>query len=365
MQHITAADAMAPNSSSVTEDRGAGDTAHAPQNERRGAGAEPYPNYRTEVVWPNVVVHAYLNLAALYGAYLMFTSARLPTAIWAFILYEAGILGITAGAHRLWSHRAYKATWPLRVFLVLLQTLAFQTSAHEWVRNHRVHHKFSDTDADPHNVNRGFFFTHYGWMLTKKHPAVKENGKKVDSSDLDADPLLIFQKRYYMIIMPILCFVIPTAVPVFVWNETWSNAYHIAAVMRQVITLHMTLITNSVTHWPDTWRKRPYDKRICPSENFFVSLLTLGEGWHNFHHVFPWDYKTSEIGYNRINPTTHFIDFCARIGLAYDLKTVPTSMVKRRVQRTGDGTHELWGWGDADMSEAEKKMVQVVNEKAT
>lgn len=104
-------------------------------------------------------------------------------------------------------------------------------------------------------------------------------------------------------------------------------------------------------------------RNICPSENFLVSLLTLGEGWHNFHHVFPWDYKTSEIGNNRVNPTTHFIDFCARIGWAYDLKTVPTSIVKKRVQRTGDGTHELWGWGDKDMSPEEKHLVVVINKK--
>ena len=66
---------------------------------------------------------------------------------------------------------------------------------HEWVRNHRVHHKNSDTDADPHNVHRGLFFSYYGWILVRKHPAVKEKGKQIDLSDLDADPLLMFQKR--------------------------------------------------------------------------------------------------------------------------------------------------------------------------
>jgi stearoyl-CoA desaturase (delta-9 desaturase) len=58
-----------------------------------------------------------------------------------------------------------------------------------------VHHKNSDTDADPHNVRRGFFFSHYGWILVRKHPAVKEKGKKLDYSDLDADKFVVFQKR--------------------------------------------------------------------------------------------------------------------------------------------------------------------------
>jgi stearoyl-CoA desaturase (delta-9 desaturase) len=92
-------------------------------------------------------------------------------------------------------------------------------------------------------------------------------------------------------------------------------------------------------------------------------LFTLGEGWHNFHHVFPWDYKTSEIGNNRINPTTHFIDFCARIGWAYDLKAVPVSMVKKRIERTGDGSHEIWGWGDRDMTLKDKNLAEVINKK--
>ena len=94
-----------------------------------------------------------------------------------------------------------------------------------------------------------------------------------------------------------------------------------------------------------------------------VSLLTLGDGWHNFHHVFPWDYKTAEIGGNRINPTKRVIDSFARIGWAYDLKTVPMSVVKRRTERTGDGTHEIWGWGDRDMTTSDKQLVEVINKK--
>jgi len=80
--------------------------------------------------------------------------------------------------------------------------------------------------------------------------------------------------------------------------------------------------------------------------------LSLGEGWHNYHHVFPWDYKTSELG--KINVTMLFIDLCARIGWAYDLKSVPEDVVKKRVERTGDGSHELWGWGDKDQTQEQR-----------
>lgn len=104
-------------------------------------------------------------------------------------------LGVTAGAHRLWAHRAYKATWQLRLILIMLQTICFQNHVYEWVRDHRVHHKYTDTDADPHNSQRGFFFSHVGWLLVRKHKDVKLKGRNVDMSDLRKDPIVMFQKR--------------------------------------------------------------------------------------------------------------------------------------------------------------------------
>lgn len=105
-------------------------------------------------------------------------------------------MGITAGAHRLWAHRSYKAKWPLRLMLMIFNTIAFQDAAYHWARDHRVHHKYSETDADPHNATRGFFFSHIGWLLCKKHPEVKVKGKGVDVSDLKSDHILMFQKKY-------------------------------------------------------------------------------------------------------------------------------------------------------------------------
>lgn len=106
-----------------------------------------------------------------------------------------GGVGITAGAHRLWAHKCYKAKWPLRLILMFFQTMAFQNHIYEWVRDHRVHHKFTDTDADPHNSKRGFFFSHMGWLMVRKHQDVMERGKSVDMSDLEKDPIVMWQKK--------------------------------------------------------------------------------------------------------------------------------------------------------------------------
>ena len=103
--------------------------------------------------------------------------------------------GVPAGAHRLWSHRSYKANKKLQVLLMIFQSACIQNDIIEWVRDHRVHHKYSDTDADPSNSKRGFFFSHIGWLMCKKHPDVKTYGAKVDMSDIENDPLLKFQRK--------------------------------------------------------------------------------------------------------------------------------------------------------------------------
>lgn len=94
-----------------------------------------------------------------------------------------------------------------------------------------------------------------------------------------------------------------------------------------------------------------------------VAAFTFGEGWHNYHHVFPWDYKTGEWGNYSLNLTTAFIDFFAKIGLAYDLKSVTPNIIEKRVKRTGDGTHAMWGWGDKDLSTEDKENIIVSNKK--
>lgn len=313
-----------------------------------------------KLVWRNIIAFGYLHLAALYGLWLLLTSAKLATSAFAMFMYTVSGLGITAGAHRLWAHRSYKARLPLRIILAIFNTVAFQDCAMHWARDHRVHHKYSETDADPHNATRGFFFSHIGWLLCRKHPDVINKGKGVDISDLKADPVLQFQKKYYMLVMPIACFIIPTIVPVYLWGETWTNAWFVATMFRYTFILNVTWLVNSAAH---TWGSKPYDRSINPSENKSVAIFAFGEGWHNYHHVFPWDYKTAELGNYRLNLTTAFIDFFAKIGWAYDLKSVSNEIIEKRVRRTGDGSHNLWGWGDKDQDELEIEHAKITHKK--
>uniref|UniRef100_A0A8D8XFC9 Acyl-CoA Delta(11) desaturase n=1 Tax=Cacopsylla melanoneura TaxID=428564 RepID=A0A8D8XFC9_9HEMI len=318
---------------------------------------------RHHFVWWMIIMLTYLHTASIYGLYLVFTSsAKLATLIFATVLHLSGAIGVTAGAHRLWSHRCYKANLPLRIALMLCNTLAFQMSIFTWTRDHRVHHKYTETNADPYNAKRGFFFSHIGWLMVRKHPEVLEKLRQIDMSDLLEDPVVVFQKKHYLKLLILIYFVFPTVVPMFLWRESFSNAWHIAIVLRQIYILHATFLVNSAAH---IWGQRPYDKFIQPSQNLGVAIIALGEGWHNYHHVFPWDYKTSELGTYSTNFTTAFIDFFARIGWAYDCKTVSPAMVATRAQRTGDGSHkDVWGWGDKDMTSEDKKDATVLHEKS-
>jgi stearoyl-CoA desaturase (delta-9 desaturase) len=153
-------------------------------------------------------------------------------------------MGITAGAHRLWAHRSYKAKFALRLLLCFLNTMAVQNDLYEWCRDHRVHHKFSETDADPHNASRGFFFSHIGWLLCKKHPDVISKGKLVDLSDLLADPIVRFQRKYYHFLVIIIAVSIPTIIPYLCWNENIHNSFFICVIFRYCYVLNRYAFTH-------------------------------------------------------------------------------------------------------------------------
>lgn len=101
-------------------------------------------------------------------------------------------------------------------------------------------------------------------------------------------------------------------------------------------------------------------RNISPVENIAVSIAALGEGWHNYHHVFPWDYKTGELGEYGLNLTTGLIDSFARIGWAYDRKSASPKMIHRRARRCGDGSH-VWGYGDLDISSEDLEELEMMD----
>uniref|UniRef100_A0A8D8UZZ2 Acyl-CoA Delta(11) desaturase n=2 Tax=Cacopsylla melanoneura TaxID=428564 RepID=A0A8D8UZZ2_9HEMI len=318
------------------------------------------PKVEQPIIWRNVIAISLFHLVALVTPFYCWSRCKYNTIFWGIMIGSLGGFGVTGGVHRLWAHRSYSAKWPLRLILLLCYSIAGQNSVLNWVRDHRVHHKFSETDADPHNSQRGFFFAHVGWLFLRKHPLVIEKGRTVDMSDVMADPLVMFHEKHFIWFKLIMCFIVPTLVPCYFWGEPFFISFLIMNFLRYILALNFTWAVNSAAH---IWGNKPFDGRIMPAENRVVSFLALGEGWHNYHHVFPWDYKTAELGHYSTNWTTLVIDWFAWMGWAYDLKTVSPAVVTARVKRTGDGTHDVWGWGDKDMSLEEKLEATVLNGK--
>jgi stearoyl-CoA desaturase (Delta-9 desaturase) len=287
-------------------------------------------HYRTgNLNYPMIIYISLVHIAAFIGL-MTITRCHKLTLLWAFILWPISGLGITAGAHRLWAHRSYKATLPLRIFLMLLNSMANQGSIYHWSRDHRVHHKHSESDADPHNATRGFFYAHMGWLFVKKHPSTIAAGKQFDYSDLAKDDTVRFQKALDPWFALFMCFVFPGLVCTL-WGDNFWNGYWVAGALRYVWVLHMTWCVNSSAHF---FGFRPYDSNLWPAENVWVSIGAIGEGWHNWHHKYPYDYAASEYGIlKQFNPTKAFIDLCCVLGLAYDCKRATGSWSRLKEKR--------------------------------
>jgi stearoyl-CoA desaturase (delta-9 desaturase) len=288
--------------------------------------------FKAPLVWTNIILFVILHSALPIGAYIIYTQRPWKTLLWSLFGVYISVLGVTAGTHRLWSHRSYKARWPVQVLLMVLQTMAGQNSIYTWSRDHRVHHKYSETNADPHNIKRGFFFAHMGWLCCKKHPDVKTKGALIDMSDLEANPIVMFQHRHFWWLAIVFTVLVPTLIPVVLWQERFWTSFVISFMWRYIISLHGTWLVNSAAHYHG---QRPYDERIEARESPVVIWTAVGEGFHNYHHTFPFDYSTSEFG-SYLNITTVFIDLCALVGLAYDLRKMDRDTIWRRRLRTGD-----------------------------
>jgi len=283
--------------------------------------------------WPMIIYIGLVHALAAVG--LMKTPyCSAETLYFAFMLWPISGFGITVGVHRLWSHRSYEASFLARAFLMLANSIANQGSIYHWSRDHRVHHKHSETNADPHNATRGFFYAHIGWLLVKKHPDVVKAGRKMDFSDLLEDPLVKYQKKFDPWFAFYMCFFLPAQIASRYWGEDFWNAFLVCGALRYVCVLHFTWMVNSAAH---LYGDHPYDVLSYPSENPIVSWVAVGEGWHNWHHKYPFDYAASEFGVSsQFNPSKLFIDFMAALGLVWNRKRGTAAWTMGRARRERD-----------------------------
>jgi stearoyl-CoA desaturase (delta-9 desaturase) len=296
-------------------------------------------NWYKHVSWLNVVLIVGIPIAGLVSA--SWSPLYPKTAVFAVAYYFATALGITAGYHRLWAHTSYSASLPLKIFLAAVGGGAVEGSIRWWARDHRAHHRYTDTDKDPYSVKKGLLYSHFGWMLMKQNP--KRIGR-TDISDLNNDAVVIWQHKHYLSVVISMGLIFPTLVASLCWND-WLGGFVYAGILRIFFVQQATFCVNSIAHWLGD---QPFDDRNSPRDHIITALITLGEGYHNFHHEFPSDYRNA-IEWHQYDPTKWSIWAWKQLGLAYDLKQFRSNEIEKgrlqQLQKKLDRKRVKIDWG--------------------
>ena len=268
--------------------------------------------FKRKLLYPVIALFSVVTLSAvigvpLFGIYVGYTALDWITFV---ILYMVTGLGITVGYHRLITHKSFKASAPLKIALLIAGGMALENSALKWSADHLRHHARTDSDEDPYNAKKGFWFSHVGWILSKDpyaHPKYEAPFRK--------DPLVMWQHRYYLpivlsgLVLPFLIGWIGGGI------KGGVACFMLAGLGRIFLVLNSTFCINSICH---IWGDQPYGDKNSSRNSLWVSLVTFGEGYHNYHHAFPTDYRNGSLWYN-FDPSKWLIFGLSKLRLASHL----------------------------------------------
>ncbi len=271
--------------------------------------------------WPNLLFLTLSPLAAIAGAISYIPRFGVhPLEVTSFIvMFFATGLSITAGYHRHFAHVAYRAHPAVRLFYLVFGACAMQNSALYWASDHRLHHRYTDTDLDPYNAGKGFWWSHVGWILYQS----RQEKQLSNVGDLLRDPLVRWQHRYHVPIAIAVGLLVPTLIGSFVGRAFGMLLW--AGIIRVVFVHHMTFFINSLAHMYGT---QPYARKDTSRDSWWLAYLTNGEGYHNFHHMFPSDYRNG-IHWYHWDPTKWLIWGLSRFRMTRKLHKVSPHLILR------------------------------------
>lgn len=276
------------------------------------------------IIWTNLILFTSTFIVAAIGVpYYAFTIGFSWTEIIAMILC-LGYCGIsvTAGYHRLWSHKTYDAHPLLQWIFAIGGAFALQNSALHWSSDHRIHHRHVDHhDKDPYSAQRGFWYSHIGWMLREYQQNTYHDYSNV--RDLQKNPIVMWQHKNYLWLTILTNVGIPLLLGIISGNII--GMLLLVGVLRLVLSHHFTFFINSLAH---IWGKQTYTDQNSAKDNGLLALLTYGEGYHNFHHIFEYDYRNG-IRWWHFDPTKWLIKCCSMIKLTKNLKVCPEERIEQ------------------------------------
>lgn len=337
---------------------------------------------KPKIVWPTALLLGITGLTALVAVPWYELTVGFEWTHWlAFTIFAAANgLAITAGYHRLWAHNTYKARPIMSLLLALLGAASLQNSILVWCSQHRRHHRHvDDNQNDPYSANLGLWFSHIGWML-REYPNGTDDFSNV--KDLQRDKIVQWQHKHYYSIALIMNIAPPLILGAI--TGQYLAYFLLMGILRLVYSHHTTFFINSLAHF---WGRQPYTSDNTARDNDFLALLTYGEGYHNYHHIFQNDYRNG-IRWFHYDPTKWLIKASSWVGLSYDLRVTPKfkirqAMVTRQLEIAHDkltnltlintikqriGAIEYVQWRaaiDKQMAHEQQQLTELMNEWKT
>lgn len=282
------------------------------------------PQEKPPLIWMNVLLFLITFVLAVlvapwYGFEFGYSTEHW---VWLVVTYSFCNLSITAGYHRLWSHKTYEAHWSLRLLFAIGGAFALQNSALHWSSDHRVHHKHVDNnDKDPYSAKRGFWYSHIGWMLRNYND--DSYADYSNCRDLQKDKIVMWQHKHYLALTLATNIGIPLALGI-VYQDIVGMLLMVG-IVRLVLSHHSTFFINSLAH---IWGSQPYTDKNTARDNAVLAVFTFGEGYHNYHHIFENDYRNG-IYWWQYDPTKWLIKTCSWLGLAHKLRVTPKIKIEK------------------------------------
>jgi len=288
------------------------------------------PNDVASIDWVRILPFIGLHLACL-GVLLVGVSW---TAVVVFLVsYLVRMFAITAFYHRYFSHRTFQTSRPVQFLFAVIGAASTQRGPLWWAAHHRHHHKRADRDDDAHTPRHGFLWSHMGWFLSRKHFGTDLS----QIPDLARYPELRLLDRYDLLV-PVLYAAGLMGLGAFLNRYApglGTSGWQLLVwgyFVSTVVLMHVTFTINSLAH---VWGTRRYATRDDSRNNWFLALLTLGEGWHNNHHHFPGSARQGFYWWE-IDLSFYGLKLMSWLGLVHDLKPVPDRIRQaRRIAESG------------------------------
>jgi stearoyl-CoA desaturase (delta-9 desaturase) len=276
---------------------------------------------REPLCWSTIAGLGFIHLGGLAGIVWLIINPSLATIIAAVIAYVLSGVAITAGYHRLFAHRTYRASAPVRWWFLVTGAATFQNSALSWSADHRAHHAHTDTGQDPHAITRGAWHAHFGWLLRRRDASADVT----QQSDLWEVRSIRLQHRWYAVLAIGAGLVLP-AVIASAWGDPIGGLL-VVGLLRAAVLLQATFCVNSLAHLVGS---NEFDQRASARNSTFTALVTFGEGYHSYHHRFPFDFRNG-VRWWQYDPSKWLINGLAKARLVTGLRRASTDRIAAAV----------------------------------